>query len=53
MDGAEALALSGNDLFVANQLGNTVGKYNATTGAAINPNFITMLGGVFEGAAWE
>lgn len=35
-----ALALSDDDLFVAN-LGGSVGKYNAATGAAISPSFIT------------
>jgi hypothetical protein len=37
--------LLGNNLFVVNQETNngTVGKYNATTGAAINANFITGL----------
>jgi hypothetical protein len=43
------LAVSGNDLFVANdgavgsEVQGTVGEYNATTGAAINVNFITGL----------
>jgi WD40 repeat protein len=39
------LALSGDGtaLFVANTGNNTVGKYNATTGAAINAKFITGL----------
>jgi hypothetical protein len=40
---AAGLALSGNDLFVANQSGTTVGEYDATTGAAINANFLTGL----------
>jgi hypothetical protein len=34
--------LSDGTLFVANQSG-TVGKYDATTGEAINANFITGL----------
>ena len=34
-----------NTLFVAQQASNTVGTYNATTGAAINPSFITGLSG--------
>ena len=34
----------GDTLFVANEgSGNTVGKYDATTGAAINASFITGL----------
>jgi WD40 repeat protein len=37
------LAISGNNLFVANFGNGTVGEYNATTGAAINPSFITGL----------
>jgi len=40
----DALALSGNTLFVATQSGGgvgTVGAYDATTGAAINASFIT------------
>ena len=43
--GAFGLALSGNDLFVANWNRNSVGEYDATTGAAINANFITGLNG--------
>jgi hypothetical protein len=39
---ATGLALNGNTLFVANIRG-TVGAYNATTGAAINANFISGL----------
>jgi hypothetical protein len=39
------LAISGNTLFVANSLSGTVGEYDATTGAAINANFITGLSG--------
>lgn len=35
------LALSGNHLFVANYGISTVGEYKATTGAAINANFVT------------
>jgi hypothetical protein len=52
-----ALSADGTALFAANTfvLGlphtvgvvNTVGKYNATTGAAINANFITEGGGLF------
>jgi len=38
-----ALALSGNNLFVANLGFGTIGEYNASTGAAINANFITGL----------
>jgi hypothetical protein len=33
--------LSGNNLLVANYTSGTVGEYDATTGAAINANFIT------------
>jgi hypothetical protein len=40
------IAVSGNDLFVANNVANgTVGKYNATTGASIDANFISGLTG--------
>ncbi len=39
--GVDAIALSGNTLFVAS--GNRVGEYDATTGGAINANFITAL----------
>ena len=44
---AFGLAVKGNTLFVADQRGNTVGKYDATTGAAISPSFITRLEGPF------
>ena len=37
------LAVSGNTLFVADRGRNTVGKYDARTGAAINPGLITGL----------
>jgi glucose/arabinose dehydrogenase len=37
------LALSGNNLFVANTNGVRVGEYDATTGAVINANFTTRL----------
>src|SRR5260221_1762400 len=36
------LAVQGNTLFVANESGS-VGKYDAATGAAINPSFITGM----------
>jgi hypothetical protein len=36
------LAIQGKTLFVANESGS-VGKYDAVTGAAINPNFITGM----------
>jgi hypothetical protein len=40
------IAVSGNDLFVANNVANgMVGKYNATTGASIDANFISGLTG--------
>ena len=41
-----AIAVSGNDLFVANIIGGTAGvvsEYNAATGTPINANFITGL----------
>ena len=41
LDTPTGLALSGNNLFVANEGNGTVGEYNATTGAAINPDFIS------------
>jgi hypothetical protein len=41
LDSPSALAISGSDLFVADEDGNTVGEYSATTGTAINPAFIT------------
>jgi hypothetical protein len=44
----EGFALSGNTLLVANCGRNMVGEYNATNGAAINPNFITGLNGPFS-----
>jgi len=37
------LAVSGNHVFVTDFFGNTVGEYNAATGAAINLRFITGL----------
>ena len=40
---SSGLALSGNNLFVANYARGTVGEYNATTGAAINANLIAGL----------
>ena len=39
------MSADGTALFVTNNGNNTVGKYNATTGAAINANFITGLSG--------
>jgi WD40 repeat protein len=40
------IAVSGNELFVANNIANgTVGKYNATTGASIDRNFVSGLDG--------
>ena len=36
----QAIALSGNTLFVATQGNNSLGEYNATTGAIIDANFI-------------
>ena len=37
------LAVLGNKLFVVDFASGTVGKYDATTGEAINANFITGL----------
>jgi outer membrane protein assembly factor BamB len=39
-----ALAVSGDDLFIANETTYSIGKYNASTGAVINASFITGLG---------
>jgi hypothetical protein len=40
------IAVSGNDLFVTNNVANgMVGKYNATTGASIDADFISGLNG--------
>ena len=39
----EALALSGNILYIADVEANTVGVYDATTGAPINRSFLTGL----------
>jgi len=39
------IAISGNDLFVTNFSGNTVGEYDATTGATINASLISGLSG--------
>ena len=40
------IAVSGDDLFVTNSVANgMVGKYNATTGASIDANFISGLNG--------
>lgn len=48
---AYGAALSGSNLYVLNGNGGPVGLYNATTGAAINANFITgNIGG--EGLAF-
>jgi hypothetical protein len=44
------LALSGNNLLVANFGKRTVVEYNVTTGAVINANFITGLSGKNYGA---
>jgi DNA-binding beta-propeller fold protein YncE len=41
------LAVSGNTLYVSGAALGSVGKYNATTGAAINANFITGLNDPF------
>jgi hypothetical protein len=47
LNGPAGLALSGNNLFVANDFSTTVGAYDASTGVAINPSFITGLSGAF------
>jgi hypothetical protein len=39
-----ALAVSGDDLFIASRTTGSIGKYNATTGAVINASFITGQG---------
>ncbi len=41
--GSAGLAISGGNLFVANQLNYNVGKYDIGSGAAINSSFITGL----------
>jgi hypothetical protein len=43
LDYPEALAISGNDLYVSNEGSGTVGEYNATTGMAIAADLITGL----------
>src|SRR5262249_41863818 len=43
LQGPVGLAVMGNVLFVANQGNNTVGAYNANTGAPINPTFIAAF----------
>jgi DNA-binding beta-propeller fold protein YncE len=45
LNGPTGLALSSNNLFVANFSGGTVGEYDATTGDAIKASFITGLNG--------
>ena len=35
--------MSGSDLFVANYNIGTIGEYNASTGAAINPSLVSGL----------
>jgi hypothetical protein len=51
LPGPFGIAVSGNNLFVGNDNGNTttVGQYDATTGATINANFITGLNGTLYG----
>jgi uncharacterized repeat protein (TIGR01451 family) len=41
LDDPSAVVVSGGDLFVVN--GNTIGQYNATTGATINASLVTGL----------
>ena len=53
---SSAIAVSGNHLFVAGDLGTasgsgTVGEYDATTGATIKPDFITGLSKFYYGLA--
>ncbi|MCW5548699.1 MAG: WD40 repeat domain-containing protein [Opitutaceae bacterium] len=38
-----AMAISGNDLFLANDLDGTISRYNLTTGQVISTDFITGL----------
>jgi hypothetical protein len=40
-----SLALSSNNLFVRDSTTGIIGKYDAVTGAAINPNLVTVDGG--------
>jgi hypothetical protein len=42
LDGPYGMAISGNELFVANYLANPVGEYT-TSGATVNPSLITGL----------
>lgn len=44
LNGPGGTAVFGNDIFVVVQGNNAIGEYSATTGAAINPNYITGLG---------
>jgi hypothetical protein len=44
LDCPGALAISGDDLYIASYQSGTVGKYNAYSGDPINPKFITDLG---------
>jgi hypothetical protein len=46
-----ALALDGNQLFVASHFDGTVGKYNATTGEVINASLVTGMRGAVSGIA--
>ena len=41
LNGPWAIAVSGTNLFVANAGSNTVGEYNAITGATVNASFIS------------
>ena len=43
LNAPSGLAVFGNTLFVANQFGTTVGKYDATTGEVIKADFIRGL----------
>ena len=43
MTGAYGLLLSGNSLFVSRGNADIVGKYDATSGAAVSANFVTGL----------
>jgi hypothetical protein len=43
-NGSSGLLVSGNTLFVTNNAAGTVGAYDATTGAVINEDLITVVG---------
>jgi sugar lactone lactonase YvrE len=41
LSGPQDMTISNGDLFVANEQGNTIGEYNASTGATINASLIS------------